>query len=236
MAAYYGKYRGKVVDPLDPNGLGMVKVTVPDVLGDVALWAMPCVPYAGPKVGWLFVPPKSANVWVEFEAGNPEFPIWSGGFWGSGEDSLTGASTSTGPDVKVLKTDTFALTIDHSQGKNTAIFELNIGSQESPRLLRIQLSPNGVELANEQKTTATLTADEIQLTNGASTTVVVAADHVQLKSEAASVTAASGGVTLQLNPARVALSSSGVQLSNGRPSVKLNQTSVVVNDGALQVT
>lgn len=83
---YYGKYRGKVENPIDLQGLGRVQVSVPDVLGDGKMaWAWPCLPGAGPNVGFFAIPPKGAKVWVEFERGDPDFPIWSGGYWGTGE-------------------------------------------------------------------------------------------------------------------------------------------------------
>ena len=46
---------------------------------------MPSVPFAGPKVGFFAIPPVGANVWVEFEAGDTDHPIWSGCFWGPGQ-------------------------------------------------------------------------------------------------------------------------------------------------------
>ena len=58
---------------------------MPDVFGDAIGWALPCVPFAGPGVGFLALPPVEANVWVEFEAGDPDYPIWSGCFWGPGQ-------------------------------------------------------------------------------------------------------------------------------------------------------
>ena len=81
---YYGKYRAFVVDNADPEQLGRLKLTVPSVLGDevVTGWAMPCVPYGGAEnQGMLFVPDIDAGVWVEFEEGDLEFPIWVGTFW-----------------------------------------------------------------------------------------------------------------------------------------------------------
>lgn len=83
---FYGKYRGKVEVNLDPLGVGRIQVSVADVMGDGTLsWAMPCLPGAGPGVGIFVIPPVSANVWIEFERGDPDFPIWSGGFWDTGD-------------------------------------------------------------------------------------------------------------------------------------------------------
>ena len=83
-AHYYGKYRGTVIENIDPEQIGRVLVQVPDVSGTTpSSWAMPCVPAAGIQAGVFIVPPIGSKVWVEFEQGNPDYPIWTGGFWGS---------------------------------------------------------------------------------------------------------------------------------------------------------
>ena len=80
---HYGKYRGLVIDNIDPEQIGRILVQVPDVLGEIpASWAMPCVPAAGIQAGCFIVPPIGSQVWVEFEQGDPDYPIWTGGFWG----------------------------------------------------------------------------------------------------------------------------------------------------------
>jgi len=81
---FYGKYRGFVVDNGDPEMLGRLKLQVPSVFGaDVVTgWALPCLPYGGDAgQGFLFIPEVGAGVWVEFEEGDLEFPIWTGTFW-----------------------------------------------------------------------------------------------------------------------------------------------------------
>ncbi|MCG7756167.1 MAG: phage baseplate assembly protein V [Nitrosomonas sp.] len=56
---------------------------VPDVLGMTpSSWALPCVPMAGKQQGVFMVPQLGSGVWIEFEQGNPDYPIWVGGFWG----------------------------------------------------------------------------------------------------------------------------------------------------------
>jgi uncharacterized protein involved in type VI secretion and phage assembly len=87
---FYGKYRGTVVNNVDPMQKGRLLVQVPDVLGlTPSSWAEPCVPLAGPtgaQMGVYLVPPIGAGVWVEFEQGDPDYPIWSGCRWGSTAD------------------------------------------------------------------------------------------------------------------------------------------------------
>jgi hypothetical protein len=83
LTRYYGKYRGTVIENIDPEQIGRVLVQVPDVLGETpSSWALPCVPAAGIQSGVFVVPPIGSQVWVEFEQGDPDYPIWTGGFWG----------------------------------------------------------------------------------------------------------------------------------------------------------
>lgn len=90
LKKFYGKYRGTVVNNIDPMLVGRLLVNVPDVLGPLPTsWAVPCVPLAGPTgppMGVYLVPPIGAGVWVEFEKGDPNFPIWSGCRWGAPSD------------------------------------------------------------------------------------------------------------------------------------------------------
>ena len=115
---FYGKYRGLVVDNADPEQLGRLKLRVPSVLGNdvVTGWAMPCVPYGGAAdQGFLFIPEKDAGVWVEFEEGDLEFPIWVGAFWSKpgGDSELPKSNEADGteqgsvqdpPTRKIIKT------------------------------------------------------------------------------------------------------------------------------------
>jgi len=80
---FYGKYRGLVIENIDPLQTGRIIAQVPDVLGELpSSWAMPCVPAAGIQAGCFIVPPIGSQVWIEFEQGDPDYPIWTGGFWG----------------------------------------------------------------------------------------------------------------------------------------------------------
>jgi hypothetical protein len=103
---FYGKYRGSVLDNYDPLGKGRLLVSVPDVLGMLpSSWAMPCVPLAGLQMGMFAVPPAGAGVWVEFEQGNPDNPIWVGFFWGGSSETPATAKTLT-PKTAVFLVET----------------------------------------------------------------------------------------------------------------------------------
>src|SRR6476620_11243363 len=95
---FFGKYRGLVV-AVDPPTM-RIKATVPAVLGSVtSSWCLPCLPYAGPKVGFAFLPEVGSGVWIEFEGGDVSFPIWSGCYWRDGEPPSDAA-----PAIKAIVT------------------------------------------------------------------------------------------------------------------------------------
>lgn len=81
---FFGKYRGMVINNIDPMQMGRIQVQVPDVAGVIpGSWAMPCAPVAGINMGIFTVPSIGSGVWVEFEQGDPDYPIWVGCFWGT---------------------------------------------------------------------------------------------------------------------------------------------------------
>jgi hypothetical protein len=80
---YFGKYRGMVVTNVDPLQIGRLLVQVPDVFGPIpSSWAMPCLPFTGKQMGMWCLPQVGTGVWVEFEQGDPDYPIWSGCWYG----------------------------------------------------------------------------------------------------------------------------------------------------------
>lgn len=84
---FLGKFRGRVADNRDPLRIGRITVTVPDVLGDEeSTWALPCLPFAGPQAGQFVVPTPGTGVWVEFEQGDPSFPVWTGCWYGEQDE------------------------------------------------------------------------------------------------------------------------------------------------------
>jgi uncharacterized protein involved in type VI secretion and phage assembly len=102
---YYGKFRGFVVDNEDPEQLGRLRLTVPSVLGTAETgWALPCAPYGGlDGQGAFLVPDVGAQVWVEFEEGNRDQPIWVGTFWRTGDAPPADAKLAP-PTTRILQT------------------------------------------------------------------------------------------------------------------------------------
>lgn len=138
MTQYFGKYRGKVENNIDPMQQGRIMVSVPAVTGSGSLnWAMPSMPFAGNGVGFWAIPPNGANVWVEYEGGDPDYPIWSGCFWGVGEAPATPAL----PQLVVLKTQNCTLTLSDLPGVGGVTLETATG-------MKIKMDATSLEITN----------------------------------------------------------------------------------------
>jgi hypothetical protein len=139
---FYGKYRGLVLINADPLSQGRIKALVPEVLGLVpSTWALPCTPYAGVGAGLFTIPPPGAGVWIEFEAGDPSRPVWSGCWWGAGQIPLNEQGLPSQFTSRVLRSDAGLLfsisdmpptiTISDPTGKQQAItLRFDAGSTE----------------------------------------------------------------------------------------------------------
>ncbi|MCU0627111.1 MAG: phage baseplate assembly protein V [Gemmatimonadaceae bacterium] len=138
-------------------GKGRVQVSCPAVLGDGSLsWAMPSVPYAGSGVGLFLVPPQGANVWVEFEGGDPGYPIIGGCFWGPGEAPAVPALA----EMKVLRTDGATITLNDLPGVGGVTIELASGA-------KISMTATGVEITNGTGATIKMSGPQVTVNNGA---------------------------------------------------------------------
>lgn len=71
---FWGKYMAVVYDNNDPKMKGRIRVKCPQIYGDsISDWALPCFTSHS-----FFVPEEGDLVWIEFENGDPDFPIWTG--------------------------------------------------------------------------------------------------------------------------------------------------------------
>jgi len=158
MSLFYGKFRGVVSDNSDPLMLGRIRAKVQDVLGDQESgWAMPAVPYAGNGVGLFLIPPTDASVWIEFEHGDPDYPIWTGCFWAQGELPVTPAVAAK----KVLKTDTATITLDDTPGAGGITIETTQGTGA-----KIVMDMQGILISNGTWSVK-LSASSVSINDGA---------------------------------------------------------------------
>jgi uncharacterized protein involved in type VI secretion and phage assembly len=150
---FFGKYRGLVQDVDDPENLGRIIAKVPDIYGTEvnSPWAVPSVPFAGPNHGLVLLPEVGDHVWIEFEAGNPSGPIWTGGWWASNEMPAPGGTSTrvlvtSGGHKFILDDEAEKLQLRHSGGAEFTMtnsdITLKIGST------RIVLSASGVNINN----------------------------------------------------------------------------------------
>lgn len=201
---YFGKYRSIVVDNKDPEKLVRLKVKVPSILGKeiVTGWATPCVPYGGgPDQGFFFIPEIDAGVWVEFEEGDLEYPIWVGTYWSKpgGENEVPKPNDDTAdgekegpiqdpPTRKIIKT----------KAGHTIQFEDASGS-EMIRIVEkvnnhvITLDKNGIIIKDgTNKHTITMSKDGINIEEAAKEITITdkSGNIISLKSD---------GITLKTN-------------------------------------
>ena len=164
---FYGKYRGTVINNVDPMQLGRLQVSVPDVLGSfpISSWALPCVPVAGPQMGVFVVPPIGAGVWVEFEQGDPNYPIWVGGYWGSAAE-VPALALATPPPISHMVLQTTSqnmLQISDMPGPTGGILlKTAMGAM-------IAINETGITITNGQGATIMMTGPMVDVNTGALT-------------------------------------------------------------------
>ncbi len=169
-ARYYGKYRGQVLDNLDPLQLGRVMAQVPALAGETPItWALPCVPAAGLQAGIFVVPPIGSQIWVEFEQGDPDYPIWTGGFWGSADD-VPSAATDPPPIPPgqniVLQTTGMNMIVISDAAPSTSTGGIILKSAAGVSLV---VNDSGIYIDNGQGAVIQLVADTTDINTGALT-------------------------------------------------------------------
>jgi uncharacterized protein involved in type VI secretion and phage assembly len=168
MAKYYGKYRGTVANNVDPLQIGRIQAIVPDVTGLVpSTWAMPCVPIAGKQMGTFVVPQVGAGVWIEYEQGDPDHPIWVGGFWGMAAEvpALALAGNPASPSIVLQTTGQNTLMLSDMPGPAGGILlKTTTGAF-------IAVNDAGIVISNNKGAIITLAANTVDINVGGLTVV-----------------------------------------------------------------
>jgi Type VI secretion system/phage-baseplate injector OB domain len=210
--SYFGKYRGKVEDNADPDKLGRVRVSVPAILGEgKQTWAMPCSPYAGKSLGLFALPPIGTNIWVEFEAGNLNCPIWSGCFWVEKEVPVDPAEEK----VKIFKTD--GIEIKFSDASKKGGLTIDVGPPSVSKRGKMIFSSEGIEISFDNST------------------IKLMSKGIEIKCASSSINITDSGIDITSQPGSIKLNSGGIDLVNGSSSIKMTSVSVNINKGALEV-
>jgi uncharacterized protein involved in type VI secretion and phage assembly len=164
---YFGKYRGTVLLNIDPEQRGRLMLMVPDVFGPVpSTWAEPCVPLAGPTgppMGTYFVPPIGAGVWVEFEQGDPNYPIWVGCRFGSAADvpTLAFAGLPVSPNIVMQTAGQNTLVISDLPGPTGGIM---LKSTTGATLI---VNDTGIYIQNGKGASIIMVGPNVTVNNGA---------------------------------------------------------------------
>jgi hypothetical protein len=264
MRRFFGKYRGKVVNNIDPLQLGRLQVSVPSIFGlDRLSWALPCTPYGGKDVGFFALPPLGSNIWVEFEAGDPDYPIWTGCFWGVNQNPVQPIAL---PTIKMFKTESFKITINDTPGAGELSIEANPPAVALP--LKMVMDTSGIEINTNNITTVKLKPTELELKIGETSKITLQLQDIELQEGAVSIKLSLTGIDLTSAPATLKLTSAGgielanppstakvaiagvelgsaaasikvnpaaIDISNAAASIKLSPATVSVNNGALEV-
>lgn len=168
MTPYFGKYRGVVLNNIDPMQMNRLQVQVPDVAGLMPMtWAMPCVPVAGIQNGMVALPMIGSGVWIEFEQGNPDYPIWVGCFWGSAAE-VPALARATPPGVQAITLQTplqNGLTISDLPGPSGGIM---LKSTTGAMLI---VNDTGIYIQNGKGASIVMTGPTVAINAGALTIV-----------------------------------------------------------------
>ncbi len=161
---FIGKYRGTVINNVDPLQIGRIQVIVPDV-SNVMLsgWAMPCVPVAGIQMGMYTVPVIGSGVWVEFERGDPDNPIWVGGFWGTAAEvpALARIVPPVVPGITLQTTLQNGLTVNDVPGPTGGIM------LKSATGATIIVNDTGIYIQNGKGASIVMVGPSVTVNNGA---------------------------------------------------------------------
>jgi len=161
---FFGKYRGLVLNNVDPLQIGRIQVQVPDVLNVLpSSWAMPCVPVAGIQMGMYTVPPIGSGVWVEFEHGDPDYPIWVGCFWGTAAEvpTLARIVPPAVPGITLQTTLQNGLTVNDVPGPTGGIM------LKSATGATIIVNDTGIYIQNGKGASIIMTGPTITINQGA---------------------------------------------------------------------
>ena len=167
-AKYYGKYRATVVNNVDPMQIGRIQVLVPDVSNVIpTTWAMPCFPIAGKQMGAYLVPQMGAGVWVEFEQGDSDYPIWTGSYYGSAAEvpTLALAGIPASPNIVLQTTAQNAVVVSDLPGPTGGIM------LKSTTGASIVVNDTGIYIQNGKGAMLTMLGPTITMNAGALTII-----------------------------------------------------------------
>jgi uncharacterized protein involved in type VI secretion and phage assembly len=185
MTIHNGVYSAIVVDNIDPDNLGRVKVRVPQALAADASgaehWARIATVMAGGHRGTWFVPDVKDEVLVAFEAGDATRPYVLGALWNAADPPP--ATMLPGNDRKLLRSrNGLTITLDDQDGRESVAIETPGGQK-----LTLQDGPGSIVLADANGNSVEV--DLHGVTIKSSSTVTVRANVVEIHADVVDVSA-----------------------------------------------
>jgi uncharacterized protein involved in type VI secretion and phage assembly len=109
------------------------------------------------------VPQIGAGVWIEFEQGDPDYPIWTGGFWGIAAEvpSLALLGNPASPSIVLQTGLQNTLAISDVPGPTGGIM------LKSTSGAMIVVNDIGITISNGQGATIVLAGPTVTINNGA---------------------------------------------------------------------
>jgi hypothetical protein len=216
---YFGKYSAIVKDNRDADKLGVLEVSVPTIFPpDELVPARAALPY-----GMFFVPENETRIWVEFEGGDTEFPIWTGVQHVAGTFAPEAAKNP--PTVRAFRTPAGHLLIfDDSSGSESVVLT------DGEHAHRLTFDKDGIKLTDGKN------KHEIELSSGA-----VHIKHgngvAEVTLEAAAVKAEAGASTLELSASMAKVDGPTVVLGAGtQPVLHLTDQGIGNLGGPVPIT
>jgi hypothetical protein len=216
---YFGKYSAIVKDNRDADKLGVLQVSVPTIFPpDELVPARAALPY-----GMFFVPENDTQIWVEFEGGDTEFPIWTGvqhiaGTWAP-------EAAKNPPTVRAFKTPTGHLLIFDDTSDSASVV-LTDGKHAH----QLTFDKDGITLTDgDHKHVVKLDDSGIKITDGKNK------HEIELSSSAVNVKHGGGVAKVTLEAAAVKAEAGAAKLELSAAMAKVDGPLVLLGAGTMPV-
>lgn len=168
MSQFFGKYRAIVTNNTDPLMRGRLQLHIPDMPGFIAsTWAEACVPLAGPPgppMGIYVLPAVGTNVWVEFEKGNRDLPVWVGCHW-AGSAEIPVSVVPGAPNIVIQSQGQHSIVISDTPGAMGGIL------LKSSTGAAIVINDTGIFIENGKGASIVLQGPSVNINGGALTVI-----------------------------------------------------------------
>lgn len=216
---YFAKYTGVVKDNRDADKNGILQVSVPTVFPPEELVpARAALPF-----GYFFVPENETRVWVEFEGGDPEFPLWTG--VQHTPSTWAAEAAKDPPTVRAVKTVSGHLLIfDDTEGSESIVIT------DGKNAHKLQFDRDGVKLTDGKNShVIVLDSSGIKITDGKNS------HEIEMSSSAVNIKHGGGMAKVALESSSVKAECGGSKLEIGAAMAKVDGPIVLLGAGAMPV-